>query len=208
MKGRKRLLFGVGLNDADYPTDKRVYWSDGRKRKSKVLWTCPYYARWRDMLKRCYNQKHLIKNPTYVGCTVCEEWLTFSNFKAWMEKQDWEGKSLDKDILNKGNKTYSPGGCVFVEQVVNCFINEGSTNNSQTLIGAWYDKRLNKYTAKCQNPFTKRCEHLGCFTTEHEAHEAWLKRKLEFAAVLAELQTDPRVAKAIINWYSKYEAKK
>lgn len=35
-----------------------------------------------------------------------------------------------------------------------------------------------------------------------EAHEAWLKRKLELAPLLAAEQEDPRVAEALINRYS------
>lgn len=35
-----------------------------------------------------------------------------------------------------------------------------------------------------------------------EAHEAWLKRKLELAHLLAAEQEDPRVAEALINRYS------
>ena len=76
------------------------------------------------MLQRCYSESHLVRQPTYKGCSVCEEWLTFSNFKSWMEQQDWEGKQLDKDLLVYKNKIYSPETCVFVSSVINSFFVE------------------------------------------------------------------------------------
>jgi len=155
------------------------------------------------MLKRCYYAKHQEKYPTYVGCSVSEDWLTFSNFKAWMEKQDFEGKQLDKDLLFEDNKVYSAETCVFVSPLVNTFTVDRGLDRGEWLIGAHWDKARAKFRAQCSNPFTKKRERLGSFTSEQEAHEAWLKRKLELARELAEIQTDPRVAKALIDRYSK-----
>ena len=42
-----------------------------------------------------------------------------------------------------------------------------------------------RFKSQCRNPFTKKREHLGYFTCEQEAHQAWLKRKLELAKELA-----------------------
>ena len=76
------------------------------------------YSHWRGMLMRCYDQKYLQKYPTYIDCTVCEDWLNFSNFQQWYNKNYYEipGETmcLDKDILVKGNKVYSPDTCIFV----------------------------------------------------------------------------------------------
>ena len=55
-----------------------------------------------------------------------------------------------------------------------------------------------KFRASCSNPFTQKREHLGYFTCEQEAHEAWLERKLELAHELAAIQEDPRVAEALV----------
>lgn len=111
----KRLVYGVGNNDADYVVEKREEIGYvGGKRRRKLMWVCPYYQTWKDMIKRCYSTKCQEKFPTYKGCSVSADWHTFSNFKAWMEKQNWEGKQLDKDILIEGNKVYSPETCVFV----------------------------------------------------------------------------------------------
>lgn len=197
-------MCGVGVNNADYVVQKfETVGCVNGKQKQKRVWTCPYYQTWVDMLKRCYSTKKQKLNPTYEGCTVSDEWLTFSNFKAWMEKQDWEGKQLDKDLLVEGNKVYSAETCVFVTQTVNLFTNDHGAKRGVWKIGVTWSKGKGKFQSQCSNPFTKKRGHLGYFTCEQEAHEAWRKRKLELAYELAAIQTDPRVAKALIERYSK-----
>jgi hypothetical protein len=200
----KKLVFGVGVNDADYVTRKNevIGYVDG-KQKQKQVWICPYYRAWTSMLKRCYSAKWQEKNQTYKGCSVSNEWLTFSNFKAWMKKQDWEGKDLDKDILIEGNKVYSSDTCVFVTRMVNTFTIDSGASRGEWLIGTSWDKRAGKFRSMCNNPFTKKLEYLGLFKTEQEAYNAWAKKKLELARELASIQTDPRVAKALFDRYSK-----
>lgn len=200
----KKLVYGVGANDADYDVTKyeTIGYDDG-KQKRKRLWMCPHYSAWIKMLERCYSAKSQERYPTYRGCSVSTEWLTFSNFKAWMEGQDFEGKHLDKDLLLEGNKIYSADTCVFVTPLVNTFVNDQGLKRGEWLIGVYWNKEKGKFKSQCSNPFTKRGEYLGLFTCEVEAHEAWARRKLELAHELAEIQTDPRVAKALIERYSK-----
>lgn len=200
----KKLVYGVGINDADYVVENRetIDCVDGKQKRKKV-WVCPYYQTWIDMLKRCYSDKLQERQPTYIGCTASEDWLTFSKFKAWMEKQDWEGKHLDKDLLFEENKVYSADTCVFVTPMVNTFTTDSGATRGEWLIGVYWYKASEKFRAKCRNPFTKKQEHLGYFDCEQEAHEVWMKRKLELAHELAAIQEDPRVAKALIDRYSK-----
>jgi len=192
-----KLVRGVGINDADYETQKflRV---DG---KYKSVWLCPYYNKWSHMLLRCYNKKVHEKRPTYIGCSVCDEWLYFSKFKSWMEKQDWESKELDKDLLVKGNKIYSPESCAFINQVTNKFISENENARGELPLGVHLHKPLMKFIAKCCNPTTGKREHLGVFICPQEAHKAWRKRKHELACKLADMQDDPRVAEALRKRY-------
>lgn len=199
----KKLVYGVGNNDADYSVAKtEVIGHVEGKRKQKLVWRCAYYRVWESMLARCYSAKLQAHSPTYQGCTVATEWHLFSNFKRWMETQQWEGNQLDKDLLIEGNKVYSPDTCVFVSQVVNSFTIDCRAARGEWLIGVCWTKGKNKFKAQCSNPFTKKREHLGYFTSEHEAHKAWAKRKLELAHLLAAEQEDPRVAKALIGRYS------
>ena len=205
MKKAKKLVFGVGINDADYVTQKfeTIGYVNG-KRKQKLIWKCPYYSVWKDMLKRCYSTKFQERNPTYIGCTVIEEWLIFSVFKSWMEEQEWEGNQLDKDLLFGGNKVYSAETCVFVTNMVNSFTIERGASRGIYPIGVCWKKCKSKFVSKCCSPFTKKQEHLGYFNCPNEAHQAWLKRKLELAHLLVAEQTDERVAKALIERYTNY----
>lgn len=207
MKTRK-MVYGVGVNDADYVVKKweTIGYVDG-KRKQKLIWVCPYYRTWTSMLERCYSAKFQDRNPTYVGCSVSDDWLTFSNFKIWMEKQNWEGKQLDKDLLFEENRVYSPKTCVFVARMVNMFTTDRGVARGEWTIGVSWNKATGKFRSSCSNPFTKKLEYLGLFTTEQEAHQAWLKRKLELAHLLAAEQTDERVAKALIARYTNYSNK-
>ena len=197
IKKRKcnRLVYGVGVNDADY----NVYEYAVVDGKRKFIWICPFYRSWMDMLKRCYSEKFQSTYPTYKGCSVCDEWLKFSNFKAWMEQQDWKGKQLDKDLLKEGNKIYSPDYCIFVERKINMFVTDSGAARGEYMIGVHWHKRDEKFQSRCNNPFTGKQEHLGHFTNELEAHLAWKKRKHEIACQLAEseLVSDPRLAEAL-----------
>lgn len=204
---KKATIYGVGINDAVYVTQiMETSGHNGGKRKQNLVWVCPYYRVWSDMLKRCYSAKYQEKYPTYKGCTVSDEWLTFSNFKSWMEKQDYEGMHLDKDLLFSGNKIYSAETCVFVSGAFNNFTVEGGATRGEWPIGVSWNKNARKFTSKCRNPYTKKMEHLGYFTCPQEAHQIWLKRKLELAHLLAGDQTDKRVAKALIERYTNYGA--
>jgi len=200
----KRLVYGVGINDADYPVRKLITLGyENGKRKQEQVWICPFYQKWKNMLQRCYSKKQTTENRTYKGCTVCEEWLTFSNFRLWMERQDWKDKHLDKDILFPGNKIYSPETCVFVDQKVNIFLIERNASRGDYMIGVCWRKDCSKFQAWCN--INGKQKHLGYFNSELEAHKAWLAFKLKLAYKLASEQTDPRIAKALIERYENYE---
>lgn len=188
----KKLVFGIGLNDVDYHVYSKV--------NGKTV-ICHYYATWKHMLERCYCKKYLSKKPTYEGCEVCDEWLRLSIFKKWMETQDWEGKQLDKDLLLKGNKVYSPETCIFVEKSLNSFLTENNAKRGGSLIGVSRAGYINKFRAQCGDYFGGGKSYLGVFDSEIEAHAAWKKRKHEIACQLADLQTDERVAKALRERY-------
>jgi len=199
-----KLVYGVGINDADYIVQKWETIEVNGKRKQKLVWVCPYYRTWKGMLERCYSAKCQERKPTYKGCSVSDKWLTFSVFKMWMEVQDWEGMQLDKDLLFEGNKVYSEVTCVFVTSKVNSFTTDRGNDRGEWLIGVSWHKEKGKFQSRCCNPFTRKRENLGYFTCEQEAHKAWLKRKLDLAHILASEQTDKRVAKALIERYTNY----
>jgi len=189
---KSELIYGVGVNDADYVVYPMIDGMQG---------SCHFYRKWHNMIQRCYSEKTQKKYPSYADCKVCDEWLTFSNFKAWMEKQDWQGKELDKDLLSKGGKVYSPETCAFVSRKVNVFIMGGIISRDLRMTGATRNKLSGKFIAQCSNPVTNKQEYLGRFSDEKDAHLAWKKRKHELACQLADLQTDERVANALRTRY-------
>ncbi len=198
MAGFNKMLFGVGINDASYVT-KHFKTIEGKK---KLVWYCLIHSTWYSMLSRCYSEQAKTKYKSYENCSVCNEWLTFSNFKAWMDTQDWQGKQLDKDLLHRGNKIYSPESCLFVEPIVNYFIIEQSNRRGNYPIGVSWHKGIGKFVSSCSNPFSGKKEHLGTFSCQKLAHSAWLKRKRELAIQLAGTQSDKRVAESLMVRYS------
>lgn len=197
---RNKLVFGVGINDADY-----CQWGfEVVNGKRKLTWMCPIYIKWRDMLGRCYSPIRLKRYPTYIGCAVVEEWHIFSNFKAWVDTQDWENKDLDKDILIVGNKIYGPNTCVFVDKKVNYFMLERTASRGIWPMGVCFHKLMSLFMSQCKEVNTGKSRYLGCYNTPEEAHQAWLAFKLEQAYILAAEQKDERVAKALIDRYENY----
>jgi hypothetical protein len=195
-----KLIYGVGVNDLGYRVHVREELpKNGGKRIQKTVFKCKYYEVWTGMLERCYSEKFLESRPTYIGTSVCSEWLYATAFKKWMEKQDWQDKSLDKDIIVPRSKLYSPETCAFVLQATNSFVIESDARRGDYPIGVDFHKRAGKYRARCKNPFTVENEYLGLFLTPEEAHEAWRKRKHELAQLVAARESDPRVVEALKN---------
>ena len=167
-----RIVYGVGINDANYKVTTKV----GNKRIS-----CPFYLRWKCMLRRCYDPKYTLKNPTYIGCSVCDEWLSFMSFKAWMETQEWEGMHLDKDILIKGNKAYSPNTCMFITHEINTLLLDRGNARGKYPQGVARDKKM--YTAHLAK--YGKLVHIGSFKTVYCASKAYKKAKSEHIVNIA-----------------------
>ena len=82
IKGMKPTMYGIGFAGMDKVDRKAVE-----------------YVKQHNMMSRCYADSVRKNQPQYIGCTVCEEWHNFQNFKAWFDKWNVEGYELDKDIL-------------------------------------------------------------------------------------------------------------
>lgn len=153
-------LCGVGINDSDHRVGD-----------------CPYYARWTSILKRCYSKTLQNKQPTYKGCSICKEWVYFSNFETWMKTQDWEGKYLDKDLLVRGNKEYSPDTCIFVSNKVNAFLAIYSPKLKESKLPIGVTKSKGKFISQASDGKGIKVS-LGTYETPEDAHNAWKKQKL------------------------------
>ena len=197
-----KLVWGVGINDLGYRTQVKELTENGGKRIRKTVFRCKYYTVWKHMLERCYSKKSLESRPSYIGTSVCSEWLYATTFRKWMEQQDWHGKCLDKDIIAPGSKLYSPDTCAFVLPATNLFVTARDASRGDYPTGVSLYKRIDKYIARCSNIFTGKLEYLGLFSTPEEAHEAWRKRKHELAQLVAARESDPRVVEALKKRYS------
>ena len=198
-----KLVCGVGINDLGYKTHVREELTkNGGKRIWRTVFLCKYYTVWKSMIERCYSKKFLESNPSYIGTSVCSEWLYATAFKKWMEKQNWHGKCLDKDIIAPGSKLYSPESCAFVLATTNSFVTARDASRGECPIGVSLYKRTGKYIARCENLSIGKNEHLGYFSTPEEAHEGWRKRKHELAQLVSATESDPRIVEALNKRYS------
>jgi len=175
----KKLVYGVGVNDADNAVTKLV---DGKRVASN------FYSIWARMFKRCYSDKYHAEYPTYIDCTVCAEWVSFIAFRAWMMEQDWEGKDLDKDIIKPGNKVYSPDTCAFVDRKINTLV--GGKPPRDLPLGVFLTD-TGKYQAECEVD-GKRC-YLGRFDDKYEAGRVYSEFKAKVIIRAALTQPDRRV---------------
>lgn len=194
---KKKLLYGIALNDSETPVRKQI------KEDGKVVgqWYCKAYKCWNHILERCYSVKSLSKSPTYLGCSVCGEWLLFSNFRKWYNENAIDGYEIDKDLLVRGNRVYSPETCVFIHKSINIFLIDYNDTKFDLLNGVTFRKDRKKFRARCCNPITGEREALGSFSNEIEAHIVWAKRKNECAAMLAnsDIHMCERTREALLN---------
>lgn len=185
------LIFGVGINDAPYNVSSVI---EGKTVK------CPFYIKWKSMLSRCYSESYQKRKPTYIGCSVCDGWLEFSNFKLWMQGQDWKGKHLDKDLLVQGNKVYSPKFCLFVSQSINSLLVGSDSARGKYPIGVSFNKRAGKYVANVN--YLGVTTRVGTYNSVAEAFSAYKNAKYEIINKAAAGQLEP-IRAALLNYIIK-----
>lgn len=155
----RKPVCGVGVNDYDLPICV-----DGC--------VIPSYVAWNSMIKRCYSVSYQNNGPSYIGCSVCEEWLYFSNFKEWFDSPESyykDGYELDKDILVKGNKIYSPETCVYVPKQINSLF--CSSKNSRGVLPIGVARNRKRFYAYCRDGLSYK--YLGNYPTASEAFSAY-----------------------------------
>lgn len=102
--------------------EQRTRDAEGKKTKACQLWE---NMRVRTQYWPLKDEKRMGR---YADVIVCDEWKDFQKFSQWFDQvrvlgffQD--GWQLDKDLLFKGNKEYSPVNCVFLPEEVNKALN-------------------------------------------------------------------------------------
>lgn len=200
---QRSKLYGVGINDLPYPIQTMV---NGKR----VI--DPAYRRWSNLLARC-QEWYQTNRPWYKGTTICDEWLSASNFKAWVDAQeeDLATHQIDKDILVPGNKVYGPDTCVLVTPEVNKLFSFRNTKTFRTEgnpLGVFYvhGRKSKPYASEIRRlgytPYKKR---LGYFATPEEAAVAYNTAKKEHILEVKSKQTNPKVIDALQWWHDNWD---
>lgn len=171
-----KLIYGFGINDADYVVCHRSG-------------NCPYYERWIHMLRVCYGNGDRYQNKS---STVCEQWKSFSEFRKWMQTQDWKGRELDKDLFSGPDGEFSPSSCTFISRKTNKALR---TKDQKTgLMGAYDNPTGPGYMAHFGG------KRYSGFKTKLDAHLAYLNFKAESINELISLESNGQVKLALTKW--------
>lgn len=159
------------------------------------------YKLWRNVIARCYDATIIYKRPTYKDCCMCDEWHNFTKFEKWFDENYVDGYCLDKDILYKGNKEYSPNTCCFVPNEINVLFTKRQNKRGELPIGVLYSESKKRFKAQ----FTKGSEreYLGYFDTKEEAFLAYKKAKESYIQEVANKWKEkiaPNVYKAMMRY--------
>jgi hypothetical protein len=149
--------------------------NNGKTKKSYYIWS--------SIIKRCYDDKVINRHSSYNGCIICKEWECYENFEKWYNIHYYNcpigGKMcVDKDILFKGNKVYSPETCCIVPNEINCLLTKSDKIRGNLPIGInlWKNKLHVQMSKIIDNKKVK--VHLGYFN-KNEIDLAFNKYKQE-----------------------------
>lgn len=191
-------IYGVGVTGKKYPIN--INCKPTRE-----------YSIWKSILRRSFGEKAKAVQPAYLDVVCCNEWLNFENFYEWLHGQDnfdkWRGEkrwAVDKDILVKGNKIYSPETCCLVPQNVNCLFLKRKASRGSLPIGVAKNGEL--YEASCSNPITGKQERLGKFETPELAFHAYKLRREDIIMQVAQIEyNNGNIIKSCYDAMMKYE---
>ena len=163
------------------------------------------YTTWMAMMDRCYKSNDN-KNPTYQSCYVCDEWHNYRNFEKWFNENiyyiDNETMELDKDILIKNNKKYSPETCCFVPNNINCLFTKSDKIRGEYPIGVTFHNRDKVFEAWCKDGNKKQI-YLGRFSNPTDAFYKYKEYKENIIKKIANIYKDKipvHIYNALINY--------
>ena len=156
------------------------------------------YLCWTAMIYRCHRPPKTRKTRSYLSTKIHEPWYCFQEFAAWCNSRPdflFQGWELDKDILFKGSKLYSPETCCFVPKDVNLLFVKKDISRGDLPIGVCKNKKW--YMAGCSN------KYLGIFNTVDEAFSAYKSEKesqIKEKALFYKAQLEEDVFRALMNY--------
>ncbi len=188
--GIKRKVHGVGYNSGG----KHVISIKGMRTHT--------YMTWYNMMTRCYSKKLHERCPQYEVCEVSADWQDFQNFAEWYENHELSGLGyhLDKDLLVQGNHIYSAETCCLIPQQLNKIITTGRVRRD-CMVGTFRQKQSDKWLSVLS--IDNKQVYLGSFSTELEAHKAYIKAKERLVRERAALWIDKvelRAYEALTRW--------
>lgn len=143
------------------------------------------YTHWNHMLSRCYTDWY---NDTYKDAIVDKRWHNYQNFAEWFYA-NWVGNedvALDKDILYKGNKLYSPETCCLVPENLNNFTCNSFKIRGNLPIGVIEKRYVNKTTYIAQMYKFGTHTYIGEYSSYMQAFCAYKEHKEAHAKTLAD----------------------
>lgn len=190
------------------PYDKQIcsigYYGVGKYKTGSDIKHSVEYQNWTSMIRRCYDiRRGAMYSAYYDKCKVCDEWHNFQNFAQWYDENFYqvgaERMHIDKDILCKNNKIYSPETCLIVPQRINMI----------------FLKKPNKYNLPsgvrpvANGMFSAEYNHekIGVFKNAYVAGVAHDKAKKKHIIKIACEYKDvipTAVYDALINWIPDY----
>lgn len=191
----ERRTYGVGyLGEGKY----KIHDKNGKITKC--------YNTWHDMLKRCYDTKYKEKHLTYSDCEVYNESLCYQNFGDWFidNYYEIEGQKmhLDKDILYKGNKIYSPENCIFVPHNINVLFTKRDKMRGEYPIGVNYHKASKKFQAYCI--YKGKRKVLGYYDNIKDAFNSYKQFKEQYIKEVAD-EYKGEIPQRLYNAMYRYE---
>lgn len=155
---------------------------------------------WRGMLLRT-TEMRVVSRPSYAGTSVAPAFHRFADFAEWAVRQigwDGEGYHLDKDLLENGNRVYSPDTCVFLPAVINTQLSKSPHRESGLPAGVMQE-RSGRFSARLK--IEKKHDHLGMFDNPEDAYAAYkIAKAARFShlAVMYQGRIDQRAFDALM----------
>lgn len=167
---------------------------------------------WENIRNRCEYLpiKDEVRFGKYSDVDSCKEWKDFQSFAQWFDGVEQsgyysEGWQLDKDLLLKNNKIYSPEFCVFLPEEVNKALNTKSRQRGKLPLGMCYrSNRSGRIIIKftCKYPeFTMYAEISESQIVEGFAlYKAAREKYIHYLAEKYKSNLDPRAYQALKNY--------
>ena len=184
-------VYGVGVIGDSYSC-----WDGSKIRKEYHLWS--------SMLERCYSPKSHKARETYIGCTVSENFKSYTYFYEWCNQQVGFSENnfeLDKDLLSGVSKYYSEGTCVFLPQEINVALIKQNKKRGDFPVGVTYHKNTGNFVAQLSTSAGRK--RFGAFNNVIDAFAAYKKAKEAYLVELAEKwkgKIDDRAYNALMNY--------